>query len=115
MVLLTLIQWILKRAIEDFNKAIDLNPEDAGAYNNRGLAYGKTGNFHAAIQDFNTAIDLNPEDALFHSGRGVAYFWTGNFHAAIEDYSRAIDLNPEDAGVYKDRLGDASSSSDRRF
>jgi len=32
----------LDRAIEDYNKAIELDPEDAEVYKKRGLAYGHT-------------------------------------------------------------------------
>ena len=37
-------------AIQDYNKAIDLNP--AEAYNNRGVAYAKKGEFDLAIQGY---------------------------------------------------------------
>ena len=47
-------------AIADCNKAIELNPELAEAYNNRGDAYGNKGELDSAIADCNKAIELNP-------------------------------------------------------
>ena len=41
------------------SKAIDLNPEDAAAYYNRGNAYVNQGEFDKAIQDYSKAIKLN--------------------------------------------------------
>ena len=61
------------RAIEDFNKAIDLKPDYAKAYYNRGIAYGDKGDFDRAIEDFNKAIDLNPDYAKAYYSRGIAY------------------------------------------
>ena len=49
----------LTRAIADFDRSIELNPNDASAYNNRGVAYGLQGTHDRAIKDFNRAIELN--------------------------------------------------------
>ncbi|MCU4139364.1 MAG: hypothetical protein MW690_001296 [Methanophagales archaeon] len=49
-----------EQAIEDFSKAIELNPNYAGAYYNRGIAYAKLNQHERAIEDYNKAIELNP-------------------------------------------------------
>ncbi|RKU21060.1 hypothetical protein C6499_22850 [Candidatus Poribacteria bacterium] len=90
-------------AITHYTAAIELNPENAGTYNNRGVAYRNTGDFAAAIADFDKAIELAPEDARVYNNRGVAYRNTGDFAAAIADFNKAIELNPEDAGAYNNR------------
>ncbi|MCW7069216.1 MAG: tetratricopeptide repeat protein [Methanophagales archaeon] len=46
------------RAIEDFNKAIKLNPDDAEAYYNRGLAYVGLGKYNRAREDMLRAGNL---------------------------------------------------------
>ena len=61
------------RAIEDFNKAIQLNPDHALAYANRGVAYYYKGDYDCAIEDFNKVIQLNPDYALAYNNRGGAY------------------------------------------
>ena len=58
------------RAIEDFNKTINLNPNYVDAHNNRGVAYGEKGDFDRAIKDFNKVIELNPNYAEVYSNRG---------------------------------------------
>ena len=90
-------------AIECYNKAIALDPEDAEAFYNRGLAYDKKGEFDLAIQDFDQAIALNPEDAKAFYNRGVAYNKKGEFDRAIEDFNQAIALNPEYAKAFYNR------------
>src|SRR5215470_15253023 len=49
-----------KDAIEDFNKSIQLSPENAAAYNNRGNALMDLGNAQEAVKDFDRAIALSP-------------------------------------------------------
>jgi tetratricopeptide (TPR) repeat protein len=46
----------LRLKIEYYNKAIELNPKHAGAFNNRGLVYIRMGDFQKAIDDFSKAI-----------------------------------------------------------
>ena len=49
-------------AIEDFNIAIAVDSNNAGAYFNRGSAYYKTGEFANAIVDLDKAIMLDPQN-----------------------------------------------------
>ena len=45
-------------ALQDFNKAISVRPDDAPAYLNRGLLYQLQNQHQLAIDDFTTAIGL---------------------------------------------------------
>jgi tetratricopeptide (TPR) repeat protein len=47
-----------EKAIADYNEAIRLNPEYAGAYYNRGSSYFSLGNKQKAIEDLQKAADL---------------------------------------------------------
>ena len=47
-----------ENSIEDFNKAIKLNPDDAEAYGNRGLAYAELGEHDRAREDMLRAGNL---------------------------------------------------------
>ena len=91
------------KAIVNFTKAIDLNPNYAEAHKNRGVAYRLKGEFDHAIKDFTKAIDLNPNYAEAHKNRGVAYRLKGEFDHAIKDFTKAIDLNPNYAEAHKNR------------
>ena len=84
------------RAIEAYNKAIEINPTDYTFFNNRGLAFYKKKNFDAAISDFNRAVELNPADSFTYSNRGVAYEDSGNVEQAINDYRKALEIDPND-------------------
>ena len=65
-------------AIADYNKAIDMNPDFADAYDNRGLTFYKQGSFTQAIVDFNKAIEINPNDSEEYNNRGACYSHQGS-------------------------------------
>ena len=54
----------IDKAIEGYNKAIELNPDSAITYRNRGVAYYNKGRFHRAIDDFSVVINLTPDDSF---------------------------------------------------
>ena len=92
-----------ENAIEAYDEAIRLDPQDAYAYNNRGNAYKYLGKYERAIQDFDEAIRLAPDDADAYHNRGNAYALLDQYERAIEDYDEAIRLNPKYAKAYGHR------------
>ncbi len=52
---------------------VQVYPEYAAAYNNRGIVYRSLGQHERAIEDYNEAIRLNPQNPLPYTNRGVAY------------------------------------------
>ena len=80
-------------AIEDYDKAIKLEPEYAPIYNFRGYAYELKGNIDHAIINYNKAIALKNDYAEAYGNRGVAYGKKEDFDRAIENLNKAIELN----------------------
>lgn len=72
-------------ALIDFSLAIRHNPENYGAYFNRGCVCSRNGYFHKAIEDFTDAIELKSNDANAYVNRGVAYYHLGDGEAAIKN------------------------------
>ena len=93
----------LEAAMDAYTKAIELNPTDADAYNNRGNAKDALGQHDAAVADLDRAIELNPTDADAYNNRGVVKRALGQHDAAVADYDRAIELNPTYAFAYNNR------------
>ena len=91
------------RAIENYDKDLRINPEDANAYYSRGVAYHGKGDYKQAIRDYDEAIRINREDANAYNSRGVAYHGKGDYDQAIQDYDEAIRINPADANAYNNR------------
>ena len=93
----------LKAAMDAYTKAIELNPTDAIAYNNRGYVKKNLGRPEEAIQDYDRAIELNPTLASAYSNRGYAKNDLGQHEAALADLNQAIKLNPTLAVAYNNR------------
>jgi Flp pilus assembly protein TadD len=91
------------RAIADYDRAIELEPDYALAYNNRGVAYDDKGEVDRAIADYDRAIELKPDYAAAYNNRGVAYIHKGEVDRAIADFDRAIELEPDYALAYYNR------------
>ncbi|MBK7987037.1 MAG: tetratricopeptide repeat protein [Ignavibacteria bacterium] len=90
-------------AIADYTKAIELNPQFAAAYTNRGYAKNNLGDKEGAIADYTKAIELNPQDASSYLNRGYAKSRLGDTKGAIFDFTKAIEFNPQFAEAYYNR------------
>ena len=93
------------RAIEDFDRAVKLDPEFALAYSNRGGVYIELGKYTRAIEDLDQAIRIDPELANAYVNRGGAYLGLGEYARAIEDLDRAVRIDPEDTSAWHNRGG----------
>jgi tetratricopeptide (TPR) repeat protein len=97
-------------AIQEFGKAIQLNPDDADYYNNRSASYTEIGQFQLGINDYTKAIQLSPDDgslepdiAVTYANRAYAYDELGEYQNAIDDLSKAIELDPDNIFAYFNR------------
>ena len=79
-------------AIEDYTKAIELKPDYAKAYNNRGIAHKALKDYQKAIADYNKAIELKPDYANAYYNRAIVHNNRGNKQTAIHDYQEAAEL-----------------------
>ena len=83
------------RAIQDFDQAIRLVPENARAYSSRGDTYMSKSDYDRAIQDYDQSIQLDPTNRIVYSNRGRALFYVGNFNAAAEALLHATELDDD--------------------
>lgn len=87
-------------AIEYFNKAIEINPNDKYAYFNRANAYLRLKEHQNAINDYNNVIELDPTYSEAFFNRGLIYYDLKLYNKAINDYSIVLKLNVLDAHAY---------------
>ena len=115
-------------AISAFDKVIELNPEKADAYYNRGLSKFRLGDLESekgntektralyedGIKDSTQTIKLNPEDANAYHNRAGGKFRLAQsetdiakaqeyYQSAIHDWTQVIELNSEYADPYNSR------------
>ncbi|XHX76056.1 MAG: tetratricopeptide repeat protein [Stenomitos frigidus ULC029] len=89
-----------KEAIEDYNQAIEKNPNDATVYMDRGVARHKLGEAGAAIKDYEQALELDPNSSVLHSNLSYAYYDRQNYDKAMEAGNQAVALDGNSAQAY---------------
>jgi tetratricopeptide (TPR) repeat protein len=81
------------RAIADFGEAIQVAPDFAGFFGNRGDAYLLKKDWGHAVADYSQAIALMPDGSpTFYSGRAKAYEAQGDAGRAKADLAKADEL-----------------------
>jgi tetratricopeptide (TPR) repeat protein len=102
----------LDEAIENYHKAIQIDPNSADTLNNLGFALAAKGRFDEAIENYYKAIQIKPNytDAL--NNLGLALVAKGRFDEAIENYRKAIQIDPNSA-ITLNNLGVALAAKGR--
>jgi predicted O-linked N-acetylglucosamine transferase (SPINDLY family) len=90
----------LDKALDLFNKAINLKPEFAFAYNNRGLIFKDKGKIEDALADYQKALTINPNYADPYNNIGIIRGKQGDQKAALELFLQALKLNPNNPETY---------------
>lgn len=90
------------RAIEEFTKAIAIDPDSAEAYYSRGLAYIMIEDYASAVKDYDKAIELDPS-AVAYNNRCWSYYKMGEYEQALPDCERSLQLNPDDVHALDSR------------
>jgi hypothetical protein len=90
-------------ALDDLNRTIELEPQNAFLYVRRSFAYQLKGNLPAALHDMQEAITLTPDDAINYLKRSELYFKGKQWDEAIADCNEAIRLDPQNAVAFEKR------------
>jgi tetratricopeptide (TPR) repeat protein len=84
-------------ALQDYNLAIQLNPNAANHYNNRGIIYRLKHEYDRAIADYDEAIWLKRDYIAAFYNRAFAYADKGDYDRALEDFGVVLRFNPKSA------------------
>ena len=84
-----------EKAIKDFTRAVQTNPNNFRAYNNRGLAYRMLKRYDRAIEDFERSIEIHPMQTDAYYGRAQVFFELENYPKALEDCDKALNIEPD--------------------
>jgi tetratricopeptide (TPR) repeat protein len=104
-------------AIEAFDRAIRLDPNDAPTWSYKGNAFNSQGKYDEAIKAYDEAIRLDPNytDAWYNKGSALGR--QGKYDEAIKCLDEAIRLDPNRASAWYNKgtalklLGETSESN----
>jgi len=88
-------------SIEQFKKAIKINPRYAKAHNDLATVYGNQGKFDLAIEEFNEAIRIDRDYADAHYNLGILLEFIGEEELAGKEFLKAVSLEPENELYWK--------------
>ncbi len=96
-----------KRAFGVAEKVFDfvnrLNPKDAEAWSNKGVALGNLGRYEEAIQACDKVLELNPNYAEAWLNKGAVLGNLGRHEEAIQACDKVLELNPNLAEAWSNR------------
>ena len=93
-------------AVAQFQKTLQINPDDAKAYVNLGLALCRKGNVDEGIAQYQKALPIDPDSVEARVNLGNALLQKGEVDAAIAQYQQTLRIDPDYADAYND-LGSA--------
>lgn len=83
----------LERAVADYDRALDLDPELDCAYYGRGRTRRKQDQYEEALVDLDCAVRLVPTDAEYLEERAFVYWCMDRHPEAVSDADRTIELD----------------------
>ena len=101
-----------EQSIENFSKAIEINPNYAEALYNLGVVQKKAGKLDEAIYSYKKAIDIDSTNVNALNNLGNLLTLKGLFNQSIEYLNKALSLNPKFAEAHNN-LGLANIESNK--
>lgn len=92
-----------EKALADYNKALQLNPELDNAYNNRANYYASRGQLAEALTDYEIALDLNPGNTRTWINQAITFRDLGLYDLALENLDMALMLGGLEENIYAER------------
>jgi Tfp pilus assembly protein PilF len=82
------------KAIQSYQKVIELNPTYIEAYNNLGLVYQEIGDLNRAFGAYQKSIEINPQYEKGYNNLGILFYLKGRNEEALESFQKALTINP---------------------
>ncbi len=101
-----------EEAEQDMDRAVYLNPGDAGFYITRAMIRYFRDNLNGALADYDMSIMIDPGNISGHYNRGNLRAQVGDDNRAIEDFDIVIDAEPDNMlalfyrGILRESTGD---------
>ena len=92
------------KALESYNKILDIDPNNAEAYYNKGYTYYMLNQNDEALKDFDKAIKLDPDYANTYNGKGDVFYELEQYDEALINYDKAIALDPINTFAYENKV-----------
>jgi tetratricopeptide (TPR) repeat protein len=94
---------IYRKALQEFGKAIELDPDNYRAYFWRGRVHIKTNRLKESTADFQMVIKLRPDYAEAYDNLGWVYMQLEEYDKSVNYLSKSLELKPNDGWTHYTR------------
>ncbi len=94
---------LTKEAIECYDKILEKNPLDAGAWCIKGDILFESGDFEGALHAYDRSIEANSRDETVWNNRGLTLVKLNRLPEAIESYDKALEINPKIEKIWSNK------------
>ncbi len=102
-----------EEAIDCYDKALEIDPKCAIAWNNKGRTLESLGHFDESIKCYSKALEINPQYDEAWYGKGNGLHSLGRFEDAIVCYDKTLKINPQYTAAWTNKGGNLAEL--RRF
>jgi tetratricopeptide (TPR) repeat protein len=88
------------KAIQAYQKVIELDPTYVEAYNNLGIIYQDIGDFDKALEAYQKAIEVNPKYEKAYNNLGILHFLNNRYEESAGAFQKALEINPGNIESY---------------
>lgn len=90
-----------QKAVDTYQKVLQLTPDDPSLHNNLGSTYADMGKYQEAQAEFEKAAQLDPTHAAaYYYNIGVIMYNAGKMDEAVESFKKVTQLDPQRADAY---------------
>uniref|UniRef100_A0A8C1Z8C3 Tetratricopeptide repeat domain 6 n=1 Tax=Cyprinus carpio TaxID=7962 RepID=A0A8C1Z8C3_CYPCA len=89
--------------VQDFNKALQINPNLYQVHLSRAALYGAQGRYAKAVLDCNEAIRIQPKSVRAYLYKGALKFYLKAYKSAVEDLTMAVQMDSACSFAYYNR------------
>ncbi|OPY28637.1 MAG: lipoprotein NlpI [Methanobacterium sp. PtaU1.Bin242] len=82
-----------EEAINSFKRALEIDPENDDAWNNKGTAFFNLSRYPEALESFNKALKINPENYSAWAGKGSVLRFLEDYKEAVRCLEKFIEVN----------------------
>jgi tetratricopeptide (TPR) repeat protein len=90
----------LDKAIDAFNRTIEIEPQNFEAYFWRGRTYMRKGQFENAVADFKKVLDLNPDYSPACDNLGWLFMRRNDYAQSLAYLNQSIKLQPKNGWAH---------------
>ena len=80
--------------MDDFDKALQIDPYFEEAYYFRGISKVELNDIGGAMKDYDIAIELEPYYADAYRSRGFAKKMLNDYKGAVQDWEKSLEIDP---------------------